>query len=373
MQPLTDPPRDKLTADQVRTLIGATLLQVDVGCELLDADDTFLDDISADLQPAGSLVDRRMYATVHGGCRLRLSRQLDWGSQRLRPYMLLSDGHVSARFDLGVYLPSTPVRPIGETPETYDVEGYDKLEVLDTPVGKTVRVAAGTAVVAQVRTFLNDLGEPSHSIESSDATLPSDRLWPLDERTTWLHVINDLLGTIGYRGLWCDWGGRYRSETYRRPADRAPEWVYGTDEATTIVGPSRRVVADFFDAPNRWVFIRNDPAQGVADPATTGVYEVVNQSDGPTSIDARGRTISKVELLDVASQAALVARGDQVVDTDKRIATDLRLETGPNPLHWHFDVVTYDDPALGGPVKAVSHAWTLPLDGGDMTHEWRQT
>jgi len=34
-------------------------------------------------------------------------------------------------------------------------------------------------------------------------------------------VINELLASIGYRGLWCDENGNYRADRYIPPAQRA--------------------------------------------------------------------------------------------------------------------------------------------------------
>ena len=51
--------------------------------------------------------------------------------------MTLSNAAVTARFNLGVYVLTTPQDKRGETPSTFDVQGYDLLQPLLDPVGDT--------------------------------------------------------------------------------------------------------------------------------------------------------------------------------------------------------------------------------------------
>lgn len=359
--------RDGYTDTEIETLIHTDNLNVEPGLELVT--DSEVVDISDRL--SGGSVAHNNFATIHGTCRLRILEGLAWGSARVRLFVDLTAGAVTARFYLGVYLLDTPERTLGLSPEEYDVEGYDLLKILDQPAATSYAVGSGDSVVSEVRAILDAHGGGvGHLIEESSATFPAAKVWPLDPQTKWLGIVNDMLASIGFRGLYMDWEGRYRSETYQTPADRDPEWTYDADETRTIVGQDRKITADFFDAPNHWVFIRNNPAVGLADPATSGVYEVTNDADGPTSVDGRGRTISSVRYLDAVNQASLEAQGDQIVDREKRLDTTLDVTVGPNPLHWHADVVAYRDAAMGPPVKASVHEWSWEFDQ-DMTVKLR--
>jgi len=181
-----------------------------------------------------------------------------------------------------------------------------------------------------------------------------------------LGIINDLLEAIGYRSLWVGPDGYYRSEPYVAPADRGAEWTYSADSATTTVAEDRTSSADYFDTANRWIFVRDDPAASTFPTEGDGIYTVTNQSDGPTSIDQRGRTIPTVVPLDAASQPALVSQGDRIVATSKRLDRRLSLSVGVNPLHSHFDVVTIIDAQLGlSGAKYVVTDWSMPLTGED--------
>lgn len=372
MQSKTAPPRDHLTATQVTDLIEADALQVDFGADLYDSDETFIEDISGDL--AGGEVERGNFRTIHGTCRLAISKELAWGSQRIKPYMTLSDGTVEARFNLGVFLLSTPERQAGESPATFDVDGFDKLEVLAHPHGSTYSASSGDAYLTLVEDLIAGAGESKVRLDQAESstTLSSGRVWDLE--TTTLTIVNSLLRAVGYRSLWVDQDGYYRSEPYVSPADRGADWDYSADSATTTVGQERTASADFFATPNRWVFVLDDPEASTFPSEGDGIYTVTNQSDGDTSVDARGRTITRVEFLDASSQTSLETQGDRMVESDKRLDRRLALNVSPNPLHRHFDIVRVFDAELGvNGRKYVVTDWRLPLDGSDMQLDLKAT
>lgn len=373
MQTANAAPRDDLTADEVWSVITCESVTVTPGLELWDVDEEESEDISDDL--VGGTVARANFADVHGTCRLDVSRALEWGSARLAPYVVLTDNLTGARarFNLGVYLPETPDTPAGEDPVTYTVEGYDKLTVLRTPIGRAWSALAGSDYLTAIAELIEEAGESKYLLDpTSTKTLPVDYVAPLDDAITYLSVINDLLAAIGYRGLWVDWDGYYRSEPYVSPTSRDASYTYDAESPTTILGLDRVEVTDLHDIPNRWVFVNTsrDPTSAAVE--GDGVYTVVNQSNGPTSIDARGREKSKVIPVDAADQEALVVYGDRVAQNAQQSAAVITLTTEPSPLHWHMDVVALADPALPpSPRKCLVGRWTLPLTGGQMTHEWR--
>jgi len=363
---------DAVSLAELVELVAASSLQLDVGLDLLDSDDRLIEDISADLVASGGVVERDAGASIHGTCRLAITRDLQWGSQRLRPWMRLSSSAWSARWNLGVFLPATPERRAGETPATFEVTGFDKLSVLNVCHGSSYSAAAGAAPLTLVADLLAAAGESAVAIDQAGAgtVLPARVVWPFEASTTTLGIVNDLLLLAGYRSLWCDRDGVYRSEPDRAASERAVSWWFDADDVfATTVTQRRMMSADFFAAPNRWVFVRNDPAQA-APTEGAGMFTVVNQSDGPTSVDARGRTISTVVRLDAADQAALVTQGNRIVEAGKKVARRLSIGTSPVPALWHGDVVTYADAALGlSGSRWLVTGWRLPLDGGDMALE----
>lgn len=278
----------------------------------------------------------------------------------------------TARFDLGVFVLTTPPRPIGESPATYDVTGYDLLYLLQQPVGDTYVVPAGTTYLQAVRDVIAASGAGSSVFLDGTAQstpLPGDRVWMLtdSDAATWLRIVNDLLAEIAYRGIWADESGRFRSEPYRDPALRPVEWVHDTG-AATIFGSSGTETVDVWNAPNWWRGIRKgmsvQPVEGA------GIYTRENVSTGPSSQDSVGRIVRAEPMwLDAADQASLVAQVDRQVATDMAVTRIIDGSTGPMPIVGHWDISTIDHPDLGR-VKVQTRSWSLPLSGGDVKQQW---
>lgn len=351
------------TAEQIFALITASNLQVAFGAELLDANDVLIEDISDDLM--GGEVEHQNYADIHGTCRLLLSRALVWSTARVRPYQTLSGAGYTKTWPLGVYLLTTPETVLGSTPITYEVSGYDKLHLLQRPVGDTYVVEAGTGYLAAVRAAIIASGAtPTTVLLDSTAegtVLPAPMVWVLDpeELTSYLTVINDLLAAVGYRGLYADANGVYCSEPYQSPLVRTPTWTLDlTDQSTVIVADTGRTLrTDVYDQANWWRFIR--AGMDAAPVEGTGLY-TVDLSDG-------GAKIKSVQLINAADQTALEAIGDAIVQTAQQIEQTLEVETGPLPLLGHFDVFIYRAPSEIGELRAQARSHRIPLEGGNVS------
>lgn len=363
MQSLTAPPRNTLTATQVTTLLTGDTLSVTGGLELLNSSNQLISDISDDL--VGGSVKRANYADVHGTCTLQIARELAWGKDRVRPYMTLTANGVSARFNLGVFICTSPKTPRGITPVFYDVDGFDLIHLLQTTgPGDTYVVTAGTSYLTAVQAVITASGvNASLQLDGTlgSTTLPTTMVWALiSPAPSWLRIINDLLAAINYRGLWADQDGTFRSGPYQNPTNAPVEWTFDTANKTTnLIGEDRTMSADVWGIPNWWRFIRTkmttQPTEGA------GIYTVTNQSTGATSIDAVGRTIRKVVYLDAANQSSLVSQGDRIVAEDKQESRTFDVAMDPLPIAGHFDVVQLID--AGRSDKCVVTNWELPLDG----------
>jgi len=297
-----------------------------------------------------------------------------------------------ARFNLGVYtLTSVTGIPLGVALPDYTVVGYDNLYLLDQPITSTISFSQGVPVLDAVRQTIGRAPTgvvPQILLDStSQGRLLAPMTFPVgtgDVVYTWLTVVNSLLAAIGYRGLWCDVDGNYRSEPYREPAMRAEEFWFvaeATDDALivdpdiarhTIVAPeSRTFDNDMYNIPNRWVFVQNGrTTRPVVD---DGLYIVDNVYEGPTSQVAIGRIIAAPAVfLDATGQGDLIKQGNATVAKMKNWSEIITVQTAPLPIAGHFDVVRYDDPSLQGisTRKMLAHNWELPLDGSDMTWTW---
>jgi hypothetical protein len=378
MQVLDAEPREALTVAQVTDLIQSPSMTVDFGADLLDVNLGYLADITEDV--VGGSIGWSLNNAIHRTCRLQLSRRLNWGDELVRPWQTLSDGAITAKFYRGVFALTTPERPIGETPETYDAAGFDRLYLLQREVGADYTVASGVTYRQALLDVFAAAGLSGAVIDGSaaDDVLPEERTWLLvpddtsdpdqtDTPVTWLRIVNDLNRAINFRSCWADDLGQYRCQAYQSPEVRAPEYVFDADDLfKTIVGEERRMVEDTWKVPNRWVFRWSNGGTGTEG---NGIY-TVDQSDVVDG-DALGRTLvwSSVVDYEAASQAKLVELGERRVAADKRVSKMFDVTTGPFPAAGHADVFTYSDAAVGG-LKVQALSWSMTLDGGDVSWQW---
>ena len=378
MQSPVEPPRSALTLDQVVWLIEDAPLVVGYGAELLDMGLNVLADLSSTDTGgtfAGGNVSRKAYANLHGEGEFAVTQPLDWGTAIIRPYQTLRSGSVTARFNLGAYFTNTPDLGAETSPQVIEVRGYDILSILDDSIGESYSVPAGTSPLAWVEQILIDRGVQAYFIDQAKAanTLSSALTWAIDDDPTWLVVVNTLLGSVGYMGIWSDWNGRLMAIPYIRPEDRGVEWVYRATGNDSLILPDRKLSEDWYLAPNRWVAVRSSGADEAPPVEGNGVYTKVNQTNGRTSVEARGGRVITAPLIRVEAtdQSALVAAVDKQSTEDMRLHRTVVASTSPNPLHWHFDRLAVYDPALGSAFfDCLSTSWRLPLDGEAMAHEW---
>lgn len=379
MQPPTDGPRSGFTTAQVAYLIeNSSSFDTDMGMELLTGLDlTLEEDISPDV--ASVQITRNSLANLHAALTMSMNRPLNWGRSLVRPYMTFTgptspgSGLSTMKFYQGVYFTDTPETDLSETPPRYDVTGYDILSILDDAVGDAYSVDTGVGHLDTVEAILQSRGVTRYVIDpdARDRVVSSPIVYTMEDNITWLRVVNDLLSAVGYAGVWSDWNGVLRCQIYQSPSDRSPEWVMTSDVATTLMTQRRRILHDYYDAPNRWVFYRSNNTEDPAPADGDGRWEYVNDFTGETSVEARGgRVITKTVGLDAADQASLVRAGQSIVDSDMSIPTTIPIETAPFPLAWHFDKINVSDPILGASLDVMATQWSLNLDGSDMSWEW---
>lgn len=392
-----------LSPTDLAALLSSPALTVTVGCELLGFDLSLVEDITTDLDPAGSDVTWTGAATVHRDCQITLARQLDWGNALVRIYRTYTDplSGLSARADRGVFCLTAPDLTAGESPQSWQITGQDRNYFLDRQVGAAYTAAAGTNVLVAIRAAFTAAGLTGVLIDSSrsDATIPSDMAWPLipasdaastsDDTpadsgevsgsgpTTWLQIINQLLGLISYRGVWVDESGLYRCGPYHDPSTRPATFAFdATDPLRSTVAVGQVVHGNYWatDTPNLYTFIQSnlaDSSDGTpAVPAEgAGIY-TVTVSDGPRAAANRNGLVWPTQIsYTAASQTDLEAQGDARVAADGRLTITADASTVPFPAS-HYDVLTVTADALGGTVKVEATAWTEPLDGSDVQWTW---
>lgn len=342
----------ELNAVEIRELLTRPLPTVSASADLLDDQDRPVETVEL-----GSVsVERSMYASVHGTCDLTLYRDLDWGRDRVRIWQTV-DG---VRFPRGVFILTTPERKAGEFPQGRSVVGYDKMWLLQREIGDTYVISAGVSYLDAIRGVLADAGVFGvvHLDGTRQETLLADpAVWLLtDQPAKWIRAVNDLLAMIGYRGMWVDATGRFRSQPYRPPSEVGPVWTFDlSDFKSDIVYQDRTVSEDVWDAPNWWRFVRR---QAVKPVEGAGIYTVDRVG---TDLPRR-----KTVYLDAADQGGLVAQGDATVSEDTSNVKILQLRTGPLPIAGHFDVMDVKDfETVVGKVQV--RRWSDDLLEGSMS------
>lgn len=359
-----------LTDAQIVALIKTDpAIKVGKGMELLDRSLAVQEDISDSLRTC--TVTRDNSATLHASSSFTLARRMSWENAVVRPYVTISNGTNTARFNMGAYFTSSPLTVTDEVPATYTVTGIDILNALNTLVGDSFSINVGDAYLTVVDSILSNLGYSSYIIDPARAstTAPVAKGWPLDATTTWLQIVNELLAAVGYDNIYSDWDGRLICQSLRDITQRHVEWAYtrGTFDGQLV--PRQQVTHDYFATPNRWVGIQgstdttNTPTEG------NGVFTYVNQNAGETSVNARGQTITAVLTPTVADQAALVAAVMAQVAIDMNVGTTINATTSVSPLHWHRDVVSVETLEFGVLVMQQM-TWSMDLTNGAMTHVW---
>lgn len=360
MQGYTDPPRQDLDQVTITNLITGNGVRRGFGLDLLDTGNSYVEGLGRYCRGWSVRYDNT--AEVHGSLTVQLTTALPWGRARVRPYYTLSKDGVTARFNQGVYVLTTPVLQRGRTPMLYQVSGQNVLQPLTRNIGDTYVVTAGTTYLQALRAMLNAAGHAGTVVldgTRGDTALPEERVWALPAGPRWLDVANDLMAEIAYTDLFADENGVYRARPVAPLEDRPVEWLFDAqDPLVDLVDADRSEEYDAWSAPNVWRFVRR---QLTYQPVLTdGIVEFVNQSDGESSIDSVGE-VPVVHYLDVADQATLEAEGLRIVDADRRAERRVTMRVDPLPLAGHQDVVEYRDAGVRRKMAVTS--WELSTGG----------
>lgn len=366
MQSLTASPREHLTATDVIGLLTGDQVTIDGGLELLDTSNRFVEDITDDLLSGQVRWDNR--SAVHGSLQISIQRELVWGRDRVRPYMVFTHGDLSARFNLGVYLVTQPDEDRSEDPVTYDVTCYGLLTVWQDGPAETWVAASGTSYFDAVTAIhaASGIGAPLLLPGAlADVSLPATRVWALmSPIPSWLRMMTDLLLEVGYTAPFVDENGSICTRPFQPLEVRASEWTLDTrDAATNLVYDSRTLSIEADDIPNSWLFVWSDKPGTPVD--GNGIYRVENLTGGPAAQETILRVVHKYVPLQATDHAALVTQGDKIVAGDMAAARTMSLTIDPLPIMGFDDVFTFVDTTAAGveSEKVLAASWTLNLDG----------
>lgn len=281
-------------------------------------------------------------ATAVSSSTMPLATEAQWQTTVIEMTAPVGASKVKLSIDIG----SIDGDPSPTTLDVYKVSMVDKIE--------DARVLIDTVAAQKIAT--------------KEAT------WPVGDADTALSIINELLDLAGCSPLWADREGTYRMTLLPSLTTDPPVWNLDQDSLTSMVADERTETNDFWDVPNTWIFRRSvDPATEDAPVTGEGLTNIINQSLGPASIDARGgRVVRAVHTVDASDQTSFEAQVRTIVGDEQGLEQTFEISTSPLPELWDRQVLTYSDSAVSGNVattdaiRATTDKWTLPLGGDDM-------
>lgn len=338
--------------------------------ELLSAQGTRLRDLDNVL---GCSVSNDFNAQIKRTAKFLVSddNSINYLGQRIRPWAgirMPNGGYME--WPLGVFLLTSPKRQVDISGAvTRDVEAYDQTMVLvDDKVASRYYVGPNVEYTAAVSELLaNTAGINGYSIVSSNTRTIAALEW--EPGTSKYQIVADLLAAINYEGLWFDGNGTARAAPYVVPSLRDADFLYQTDDLSTIL-PDVEVDVDYFQVPNRWVLIVSSPDQ----PPLRA--EIVNNNPfSPTSTVNRGRVITRVVTDESAPNLAVLNDiAARYRDEDGQLFETVKFKTGIMPFHENGDVYdfAYFDLSVGG--RFLELGWDMELtQGAQMSHTVRRT
>lgn len=385
--------RNGFDARYVQAALHAGAVTFDFRYELLDADEKKKKDLTT---VTGGEVSMKSLSTIKRTARFTMveDNDVNYLSDRIAPFvrLRLPPGRVLAQwsnflspiqtidkdelvqtpsgwaeFPLGIFLLSAPTRTDDDNAVIRDIQGYDKLLILDDDkfIDRYV-ITAGTNYRDAISDIIQSAGDTKINIEQTDKTLDKDR--EFEPGTSKLDAINALLALINYDSLYVDVHGYFCSRSYQSPTQRAAEYTY-TDNALSVTLPGVEEEFPINDVPNQFIAVRSNSEDEPLYSSYTN-----DNPDSPVSTVNRGRTITrKDEVEDIADQEALDGYVQRIADEATRLYGKVSFETGPMPFHDHDDILQFDYSRLGISRKYIETSWTLPLEAGaTMKHEVRR-
>lgn len=286
---------------------------------------------------------------------------IDWLNDEIRPVMAIN----GTEYPLGVYVPTKPQENTDGPVESVSISAYDRCQkVARTNSEDLLFWPSGTPYLDAVEQLLTASGiRTTFKTPSSEVFATAREEWKVG--TSYLDIVNQLLGEISYNPLWFNQDGAAVLEPKSVPTAAAIEHLLDTDDPETRVVDSRfSRVRDFFDAPNVFIAICQNPALG----APMRAVAVNDNPQSPLSIQARGQRIATVVYVNnIPSQAALQAYVDGLRNDSMVSGDTLEVTTGLLPGWGVADVAALN--WRGETSICISSGWTMDLCvGGRMTH-----
>ncbi len=351
------------TWDQVLAMMKQSRT-VTYGFDILDKNDIAIGEVHSPDCKIFNNID----ASIQRSCSLTImeDKDIDFTSERLRPYMKLKTPNGMLTYPLGIFLMSSPQRRAEGGAIRRSVECYDKMQILnDDRFDTRYTVAKNTAYTAAVSNIIQSAGITQVSIVQSALETATDIEFPIG--TSKLQACNELLAAINYYPLYADSFGMVRSRQYEIPDGRSIDAFYATDKAS-IIQPGAQEELDIFGAPNKIVrYLENAEREMLISSITN------DDPNSKLSTVSRGRVITDIAAVsDIADQSSLDAYVARVM-AENKVYEKIAFQSLNMPNHEYSDCLYVDNTEIDIAGKYIETAWEMELwTGGKMKHKCRK-
>ena len=282
-------------------------------------------------------------------------------TDEIRPELIV-DG---VAHSLGVYSAATVTEQSDESSLALRIEAYDRCWIVKDNYTETIlSIAAGTNYLTAVKQLLTAAGIGT-VIETPTAQMLAETREDWDVGTSYLKIINDLLGEINYKQLWFNAQGAAVLEPAYVPTIENVQHTLDANSVQSLMLPENDRQTDVYNAPNVFLCICSNPDKSA--PLTS--IAVNDNPQSPLSVPRRGRRIMRVENVDnVASQQELDDYAARLRNESVYAGETISVTTALLPGFGVDDITALVLPDLSAICK--ERRWQMELAvGGSMKHE----
>lgn len=306
----------------------------------------------AEIKGAGSFLINEKYA-----------KDIDFLSERIKPYYNLKMGHEWIRWGQGIYLASSPNRNEQNGGIYRNIEAFDKSLILKEDMTENrYYITKGTAYTDVIRELVLSTGIEKISIQESELALSIDKEYEIG--TSKLDIINDLLNAINYNSVYFDENGFCMIRKYITPKERKYDFEYTTN-ANSIITYGSSETLDVFQVPNKFIRYVENPESDYLISSF-----VNNRANNKLSTVSRGRTITDIQAVsDIADQSTLDEYVKKIASERSQVFGGIKFNTIQMPHHTFLDCLHIKNTSLGIAEKMIETGWSINTElNGLMTH-----
>lgn len=296
--------------------------------------------------------------------------EIDWMADEIQPTLIIN----GIESPIAVLMPAA-VEPMSNREDaSINIQAFDRCwRVRDTKVEGSIYLSAGTGYLEAIEGLLTSSGIATIIKTPSEAVLAEDRQdW--DTGTSYLEIVNELLGEINYKQLWFNASGAAVLEPASLPTaenikhvftNKKPDPNNKKEVGAIRVFPHISRKTDIYQAPNVFLCICSNADKDAPLKATA---ENTNPMS-PLSTMRRGRRIvQKVTVNNIESQSQLQEYANRLLFESMTTGEIISVETQLLPGFGVEDVTALSYGETTG--VCVEKSWSMTLGpDGTMSHE----